>query len=290
MTKARFPGRLSILALTVLASPAAMAIQYDYSLPMFYLGGNVGISKSHFDEANIARRLAPPGVAVTSVSEDDSGLGYKLYGGVPLTRNFAIEGGFFDLGKFSFTANTAPAGTLSANIKVPKGANLDLVGILPLSEQFSLFARAGVTRVQSRGNFVGTGAFVFPATSTRVTDWGHKFGFGLQYDFTRALGVRVEAERYRVPDTVTSNSKANVDLFSIGLVWRFNRPTPAPVYQPAAYTPPPKPVAPPPPPPPPPPKPKPEAKPEVIAPPPPPPPPVVPEPARKPAPARRDRG
>src|SRR6185503_17500920 len=114
--------------------------------------------------------------------EDDSGIGYKLYGGVPLTRNFAIEGGFFDLGKFSFTANTAPPGALNVDLKVPKGVNLDLVGILPLSQQFSLFARAGVTRVQSRGNFVGTGAYVFPATATRITDWGHKFGFGVQYD------------------------------------------------------------------------------------------------------------
>ena len=287
MTKARFPGTLSILALAVIASPVATAA--DPNLDMFYLGGNVGISKSHFDEGQIARRILGPGFGVGAISDDDSDVGYKLYGGVPLTRNFAIEGGYFDLGKFSFSATTVPAGTLYANLKVPKGVNLDLVGILPLSEQFSIFGRVGVTRVQTRSNFSGTGAVVFPRPSNgQETDWGHKFGLGIEYKFTRSFAVRAEAERYRVPDTLSN--KANVDLFSIGLVYYFGRPVPAPVYQPAAYTPPPKPVAPPPPPPPPPPKPKPEAKPEAVEPPPPPPPQVVaPEPARKQAPARRDR-
>ena len=299
MTIARFPGKLSVFALAMIASPAVMAIDYDYSLPMFYLGGNVGLSKSHFNEGAITRAILPlPPFNVTGIDEDDTGVGYKLYGGVPLTRNFAIEGGFFNLGKFGYTATGnfptvlgAPAGTLNADLKVPKGANLDLVGMVPFGNQFSIFGRVGVTRVQTRSSFTGTGAVFFPTPSNgRETDWGHKFGVGLEYAFSRAFAVRAEAERYRVPDTL--GGKANVDLFSIGLVNKFGRP--APVYQPAAYTPPPQPVAPPPPPPPPPPKPKPEAKPkpEVIAPPPPPPPPpaVVPEPARKPAPARRDRG
>lgn len=296
MAIARFPGKLSVFALAMIASPAVMAIDYDYSLPMFYIGGNVGLSKSHFNEGAMTRAVVP-GFNITSIDEDDTGVGYKLYGGVPLTRNFAIEGGFFDLGKFGYTATGnfptrpgVPAGTLNADLKVPKGVNLDLVGMVPFGNQFSLLGRVGVTRVQTRSNFSGTGAVFFPGSGAgQETDWGYKFGVGLEYAFSRAFAVRAEAERYRVPDTL--GGKANVDLFSIGLVWRFNRPAPTPVYQPAAYTPPPQPVAPPPPPPP---KPKPEAKPkpEVIAPPPPPPPPpaVVPEPARKPAPARRDRG
>ena len=169
-------GRLGVAAFAVIASPAVMAIDYDYSLPMFYLGGNVGISKSHFDEARIARQILGPGFGVGAISDDDSGVGYKLYGGVPLTRNFAIEGGYFDLGKFSFSATTVPAGTLNGTLKVPKGVNLDLVGILPLSEQFSIFGRVGVTRVQTRSSFTGTGAVFFPTPSNgQETDWGHKF-------------------------------------------------------------------------------------------------------------------
>ena len=281
MTIARASGTLGIVALAAIASPLALAAD-----PGPYIGGNVGYSKSHFDEAGLARAIGP-GFGITRVDSDDNDIGYKLYGGYQINRNLAVEAGWFDLGKFGFTATTVPAGTLAGSYK-SRGVNLDLLGILPLGEQFSIFGRAGVIYAQTRSNFSGTGAVFFPTPSVgRETDLSYKFGFGLQYDFTRNLGVRVEAERYRVPDTV--GRKENIDLYSIGLIYRFGRPAPTPVYQPAAYTPPPPPppkpeaVAPPPKP-----KPKPEAKPEVIAPPPPPPPAVV-TPPPKPAPARRDR-
>ena len=41
----------------------------------------------------------------------------------------------------------------------------------------------------------------------------------MQYDFTRALGVRTEWERYRVNDAV--GNEGDVDMFTIGLVYRF---------------------------------------------------------------------
>ena len=34
---------------------------------------------------------------------------------VPVQKNFALEAGYFDLGKFGFTATTVPAGTLSGS-------------------------------------------------------------------------------------------------------------------------------------------------------------------------------
>ena len=51
-------------------------------------------------------------------------------------------------------------------------------------------------------------------------------GKGRQYDFTPSLGLRLEAERYRVNDAV--GNKGDVDLVSLGLVYRFGAPTPAP--------------------------------------------------------------
>jgi OOP family OmpA-OmpF porin len=282
MKNARRSTRLAVAVLAAIASPLALAAD-----PGPYVGGNVGVSKSHFDEARIARAIAP-GFGITGIDDDDRDTGWKLYMGYQFTPNFAAEFGYFDLGKFGFTATTVPAGTLNGNLKV-RGANLDLVGMLPLTDRFSAFARAGVIYAQTKSDFNGSGAVFFPTPSHgRETDLSYKFGLGLEYALTRALAFRAEAERYRVPDTISH--KDNVDLYSIGLVYRWGRPAPAPAYVPAAYTPPPQPVAPPPPPPPPKPKPeaKPEAKPEVVAP-PPPPPPVQEAPARKPAPARRDR-
>ena len=69
---------------------------------------------------------------------------------------------------------------------------------------------------------------------------------GLQYDFTESLGMRLEAERYRINDAV--GNKGDVDLVSVGLVYRFGAKTPAPAPraaapEPVAAAPAPQPVA-----------------------------------------------
>jgi OmpA-OmpF porin, OOP family len=82
----------------------------------------------------------------------------------------------------------------------------------------------------------------------------YKFGFGAEYDFTRFIGMRLEAERYRIDDAV--GNKGDVDLYTAGLVFRFGRseplppppPSPAPVVASVAEPAPPPPPPPPPPP------------------------------------------
>jgi OOP family OmpA-OmpF porin len=176
-----------------------------------------------------------------------------LFGGYQFNKYFALEGGYFDLGRFHFAADTTPTGTLNGTFKV-RGVNFDAVGIAPITDRFSAFGRVGANYAETRDSFNGTGAVVVldPNPSKRGTNY--KAGLGLQYDFTRALAMRVEGERYRVNDAV--GSKANVDLFSVGLVYRFGAKEPAPAQramapEPVAAAPVPKPMpvtAPPPPP------------------------------------------
>ncbi len=89
---------IRLLALAAAAaSPCAMAAE-----PHWYLGGNIGQSRSHFDEAGITRSLQGPTLTTTSITSDDKDVGYKLFLGYQFHRDFALEGGYFDLGKFSF--------------------------------------------------------------------------------------------------------------------------------------------------------------------------------------------
>src|SRR6185436_1540689 len=108
---------------------------------------------------------------------------------------------------------------------------------------FSAFGRAGVAYAQARDTFVGTGAVTVANPNPRKNDTNYKFGVGLEYALTQALGLRAEAERYRIDDAV--GNKGDVDLFSLGLVYRFGGktpvvatreapPAPAPVAAPAA--------------------------------------------------------
>lgn len=264
MKFAKASGTLGLAALAAIASPFAAADDSGW-----YGGLNIGQSRAKIDDARITSSLVGTGGAgFTSVSidDDDRGTGFKLFGGYKFNRNFAVEGGYFDLGKFGFTATTVPAGTLSGKIQL-KGVNLDVVGILPITEKFSAFGRAGLNYAQARDSFGGTVAVPDLSPSKRAMNY--KFGAGLQYDFTESLGMRLEAERYRIDDAV--GNKGDIDLFSVGVVYRFGAKTPAPAPRAA----PPERVAAPPPPPavvtPPPPPPPAVVAPEVVTPPPPPP-------------------
>lgn len=236
MKIARRSGMLGLATLAAIASPIAMAQQ---QVPVWYGGLNIGQAREHFDNAAKARGVLTPGFAVSGMSEDRTDIGGKLYAGYRFHRNFAVEGGYFNLGKFDFTATTVPPGTVSGSMKV-QGINADLVGILPISERFSAFGRVGITYAEAKDRFSGSGAAAFVNTGRNEKDWNGKFGLGLQYDFSYNLGMRLEAERYRIRDAVVGRD--NIDLFSIGVVYRFGHAPAAAVYTP----PPPRPAPPPP--------------------------------------------
>jgi len=218
----------------------------------WYAGFNAGQSRAKIGDGRIVNDLLEDGFTTTSISDDNHHFGFKVFGGYEFNRFLALETGYFDLGRFGFAAHTTPVGSLRGDIKI-NGANLDLVGSVPIGEQFSLFARAGLNYAQAKDSFVGTGSVAVIDRSPHKWNPDYKFGFGAEYDFTRSLGMRIEAERYRIDDAV--GNKGDVDLYSAGLVFRFGRAAPPPplaravVPEPVAAAPEPPPPPPPPPPP-----------------------------------------
>src|SRR6185295_18718862 len=102
--KRKITSTLSLAVFAALMSPYAMgADRFGYGGDYVrggYIGANIGMSKADIDEGGIAASLG----AGATVSSDDKSVGYKLYGGYRFHRNFAVEGGFFDLGSFEVTA------------------------------------------------------------------------------------------------------------------------------------------------------------------------------------------
>ena len=236
---------LATLAITL--SPTAFAD--DANDAGWYLGFNAGQSRATIDDARITAGLLGDGFTTTSISDDNTHFGFKVFGGYEFNRYFALEGGYFNLGQFGFTADTIPAGSLRGDIKL-QGGNIDLVGSLPLGDKFSLFARAGLNYAEAKDSFSGTGSVIVIDPSPQKSAANYKFGAGAEYDVTRSVGIRIEAERYRIDDAV--GNKGDIDLFSVGLVYKFGRTAPPPpVVTPVPIAA--APVAAPPPPPPPPP-------------------------------------
>lgn len=256
-------SKLGMVSLAVLGATAG-AQSFAQPVPGWYLGGNVGRTQTDFEHAPM---YTVPLAAVRSVRDDDSDTAFKLFGGYQLNRNFAVEGGYFDLGKYSYgyTAGPAPLGTFNGETRF-QGLNLDLVGLLPVTEKFSVLGRVGAIHSRARSSLATTGTIPSLGTSRRENDWGMKVGLGVEYAVTQALALRGEVERYRITDPV--RNRGNIDVASVGLVYRFGAPAPQPVRV-SAPAPAPIVVSPPPPPP------------VVVSPPPPPP---APAPAPAPAP------
>lgn len=232
---------------TLLGSGAAAA---DDSY--FYGGLGLGQSRARIDVNRITSELLSSGLAATDITRHEDRFAYKVFGGYQFNRYVALEGGYFNLGRVGYTATTVPPGWLTGTMRT-QGINLDVVGTLPLSKRLSVIARGGAQFADVNDNFYGSGAVVVlnPEPSSRKI--GYKFGTGLQYEVSRSLFVRAEAERYRINDAVGNHG--DINAFSVSLIFPIGRSTSAPPPPPTAYVAPtPEPAAivrPPPPPPPP---------------------------------------
>jgi OOP family OmpA-OmpF porin len=195
------------------------------------MGASAGPAQARIDDAHILQNLGTVGLGNASISDADRDNGFKVFGGYQFNRNFAVEGSYFDLGKFGFTATTTPAGTLNGDIRL-RGLGLDAVLSAPLTSRLRVFAKVGVNYAEARDNFSGSGAVTVLDPNPSKTELNPKIGIGVQYALTEALSVRAELERYHVNDAV--GGRGDVDHLSIGLVysWGFAKPpvpVPAPV-------------------------------------------------------------
>jgi len=116
--------------------------------------------------------------------------------GFQYNSNFAVEGEYVDLGRFS------SAGVAGKSDALGFGA----VGILPLDEGFSVYGKLGVARSRTSTS-VATGTNRTAAT----------YGLGGQYD-TPMIGLRLSWERYKVG---VAGQNADDDLYSLAVIFKF---------------------------------------------------------------------
>jgi len=218
----RFGSGSRMLGLTALAVVAGTFAQAQD--PGWYAGANIGRTRAKIDDAGITDGLLGQGFASSVIDDHKRNTGFKVFAGYQFNPYFSLEGGYFNLGHFGYGATTVPDGTLNGDIRI-QGLNIDPVFSLPITRKFSAFARAGLTYAQSKDSFGGSGFVHVTDPNPRKEAFNYKFGGGLQYDFTRTVGMRVEAERYRIDDAV--GNRGDIDMVSLGVVARFGRHAPA---------------------------------------------------------------
>jgi OOP family OmpA-OmpF porin len=182
---------------------------------------NPDISRSDLDDT-----WTGSGLAILSSKFEKEDIAYKLQVGYQFNENFALEGGYIDLGKTEYKANLTDFVSVSGYDKVgfeAKGWNLDALLTLPINAGFSMFFKGGIFRAESKVYekiYLTNGVTSF---SDNASDTDKKviakYGLGVAYNFFRGLSARVEVERFN--NLKVDPIEADVDLYSLGISYQF---------------------------------------------------------------------
>jgi len=156
--------RLGLSALAALALMAATAVQAD-TQPGFYAGAGIGTTTVGDDDFD------GPGI-------DDSDTGFKVFGGYYFNENYGVEVGYFDFGEASGSFDDF-VGPVSFDVGV-SGLSASAVGVLPLSDMFSLFGRLGYATydVDAHASVAGQSGSDSESESDLVYGAGAALSFG----------------------------------------------------------------------------------------------------------------
>jgi OmpA-OmpF porin, OOP family len=163
------------------------------------VGGSFGQSKIDCDTSGI------PGASC-----DDSDTAWRIFGGYQFNRHVAVELGYSTLGEASISLAGARA-TVEA-----KAWDVMAVGILPVADRFSVYGKLGWFKADTdlSTNIPGT-------ANGSDSSSGLTYAIGVGYDFSKNFGLRAEWQQYKDVGGDNSGGESDVDVMSIGVVYRF---------------------------------------------------------------------
>jgi hypothetical protein len=203
----------------------------------FYVGGYYGqtdtdLSKAPFDAlAQIVYNGSPFDPIESTSSLDSKDTSYGFYGGYRWFANFAIEGGYMDLGKYVYRIDSAGIDNrpvngspnwgqkLSADVA---GISVSALGILPLSYRTEVFARGGIifTSSEITGSITdGVDSAVSGNASKSDTDFLLGVGFG--FSMLEIYQLRLEYQRVLAIGDEDLWGEGDLDVISLGVTVTF---------------------------------------------------------------------
>ena len=136
---------------------------------------------------------------------DDTGVGFKVYGGWRFSDYFSLEGGYANLGEVS-DSTTVQGEKLKGEVSVDS-LFIEAVGSAPLGERARLLGKLGAANISPSLKLSALGYSISHSDDTTEA----VYGAGLEFDFTERLSGRVEWERF--------DGYGGIDLLSASLVF-----------------------------------------------------------------------
>lgn len=185
----------------------------------WYAGIKGGVGHSSQSGSDIDGTFANQGITASTDADKRDNI-YALDLGYQFHKNFAVEAGYIDLGKYKFdsTISAPAADTASGNYRV-KGWTTSAVGILPLQNGWSAYGKVGMIFADTKFNASSdTGATAIDGSSKSSTR--PLYGIGVGYDFSKNVVGKAEWTRY---DGLGNDStgKADIDTYTVGVAYKF---------------------------------------------------------------------
>src|SRR5258706_1273880 len=210
--------KTAALAAGLAASAALSAQAAGFDLQGWYAGVDVG--QSHYGQKGdgLDGAFANRGFSSSS-SIDTNDTGWGLDVGYQFNKWFAVEGGYIDLGKFDFASNlpSSAPGAFSGRVK-SEGVRLTAVGIIPLDHGFSLYGKAGIAHLRTKLEASNSAR---PDLGSSHQQTSGTVRLGATYDITKAISARIGWDRFMNANDNATTGKADIDLVSAGLFYRF---------------------------------------------------------------------
>ncbi len=175
---------------TLAASLVLLAFTGSASAQSVYLGA--GVTQGKMSVSSVSGNVGP--LTYSGSADKTTDTGYKVFGGFNFTKNWGLELGYNDFGNgYTFRGDIGATPFSIGDGKVDN-VYLAATGTLPLSNDFALFAKAGVAR-----NRVSIGPKCISSLCLTVGSTSRSqamYGLGASYAFTKSLGVQLEYEDY----------------------------------------------------------------------------------------------
>lgn len=141
----------------------------------FTVGAAVGSAKTELEDLGLG------------VNFDATDFSWRIFGNYMLTENFGVEAGYVELGAPEDNVQGIP-------IEIDtSGFNAYLVGSIPVSDTFDLFAKAGVISWDTE---ISTDGFSISDDGSDLA-----YGVGAAFNVTDSLSFRGEWESFDISDT-----------------------------------------------------------------------------------------
>jgi len=200
-----------------------------------YVGATVGSSifqadKSDFDNS-VRDAFNETGITLLSGTStlDKSSVNFSGVIGYQFMRELAVEASYTDLGKLRYHANDVLANRINASAELDakaKGPTLAVIGALPLSQEWEIYARLGIifskVTLEAQATVSSSAGTATGAPSSESSNSVDALaGVGLAWNPTKHVKLRAEYIRYgRVGDKDTTG-EINIDTFNAGLTYSF---------------------------------------------------------------------